>query len=164
MRFQTSISPRLGSIGLVITLGAALMAACSAPAAAPPTSAPATQSAASKPAAAPTATVAVPPAAASPAVLQSAGSPVAAASPAAKPAASAATPPPAGGAASKPAAATGGQTYTVKDRDNLATIAEDVYGDPKLWRTIYLANQEIIGSNAEADLKTGTVLQIPPKP
>ena len=84
--------------------------------------------------------------------------------PAAKSTAQGAAASPAGAAKPAAAPAAGSRTYTVKDRDNLATIAEDLYGDPTLWRAIYLANEHVIGPNAEADLKPGTVLQIPLKP
>jgi nucleoid-associated protein YgaU len=137
MTYRTATWLDVRRISFVLTLSTALIVGCGSPRSVSPTTVPATRSAASTPTAGLATT---------------------------KPAAPAATPAPASGAAPKPAAAAGGRTYTVKDRDNLATIAEDLYGDPKLWRTIYLANEQVIGPNAEADLKPGTVLQIPPKP
>lgn len=142
---------------LIVVFGAALASACGTAApTTPPTTAPAAKSTAQSAAASPGAATKPATAPASPV---SPSSPVPAASPAAATS-------PASSAAAKPAAApaAGSRTYSVKDRDNLATIAEDLYGDPTLWRAIYLANEQVIGPNAEADLKPGTVLQIPPKP
>jgi nucleoid-associated protein YgaU len=69
--------------------------------------------------------------------------------------------------ASKPAApatasaATPG-SYTVQSGDTLSTIAAKVYGESKLWKRIYDANKDAIGSDPGA-LKVGQSLRIPPK-
>jgi len=81
------------------------------------------------------------------------------ASPAASPSASASS------AATPTTAATeaGSQTYEVQPGDTLATIAQQFYSDPTLWRRIYDANAETIGSDPDK-LKVGMQLTIPPKP
>jgi 5'-nucleotidase len=56
-----------------------------------------------------------------------------------------------------------GQTYTVQSGDTLLSIAQQVYGDATLWRTIYDANRDTIGDNPD-QLKIGQTLRIPPKP
>ena len=63
--------------------------------------------------------------------------------------------------ATKPAA-TGGETYAVVSGDTLLTIAEKFYGDATLWRRIYDANTDVIGSNPDA-LQIDMKLRIPPK-
>jgi nucleoid-associated protein YgaU len=62
--------------------------------------------------------------------------------------------------ASAPAAAPG--SYTVQSGDTLSTIAAKVYGERKLWKRIYEANKDAIGSDPGA-LKVGQSLRIPPK-
>lgn len=53
-----------------------------------------------------------------------------------------------------------GREYVVQSGDSLAAIAQEVYGDPTLWRDIALAN------NLEEpySLTVGDTLQIPEKP
>jgi hypothetical protein len=36
--------------------------------------------------------------------------------------------------------------YVVKPGDNLASIAKQVYGDHRMWRTIYMANRHLLSS------------------
>jgi nucleoid-associated protein YgaU len=67
---------------------------------------------------------------------------------------------PAKTAAAAPAAAAG--THTVASGDTLSSIAQKVYGESKLWKRIYDANKDVIGSDP-ANLKVGQVLRIPPK-
>jgi Uncharacterized protein containing LysM domain len=43
-----------------------------------------------------------------------------------------------------PAAASGGQTYTVKSGDSLSKIAKHFYGDAGKWHRIYDANKDKI--------------------
>jgi nucleoid-associated protein YgaU len=69
--------------------------------------------------------------------------------------------------ASKPAAPVSAPTattgsYTVQSGDTLSTIATKVYGESKLWKRIYDANKDAIGSDPGA-LKVGQSLRIPPK-
>jgi nucleoid-associated protein YgaU len=52
--------------------------------------------------------------------------------------------------------------YTVQSGDTLSSIATKVYGDSKLWKRIYDANKDAIGSDPGA-LKVGQSLRIPPK-
>lgn len=59
-----------------------------------------------------------------------------------------------------PAATPG--AYTVQSGDTLSSIATKVYGDSKLWKRIYDANKDAIGSDPGA-LKVGQSLRIPPK-
>lgn len=61
---------------------------------------------------------------------------------------------------SAPTATTG--SYTVQSGDTLSTIAAKVYGESKLWKRIYDANKDAIGSDPGA-LKVGQSLRIPPK-
>jgi nucleoid-associated protein YgaU len=56
-----------------------------------------------------------------------------------------------------------GPSYTVAEGDTLATVAEKFYGDPTLWRPIYDANRDAIGTNPDA-VRVGTTLTIPPRP
>jgi len=53
-----------------------------------------------------------------------------------------------------------GKTYTVKTGDNLTTIAENLYGDKKYWKRIYVANQAKLNGKA-ASLRPGMELVIP---
>ena len=55
------------------------------------------------------------------------------------------------------------QTYEVQAGDTLLSIAQQFYGDQTLWRPIYDANRDVIGSNPDA-LKPEMKLKIPPKP
>jgi nucleoid-associated protein YgaU len=64
--------------------------------------------------------------------------------------------------ASTPPAA-GGESYEIQAGDTLGTIAQQFYGDSTLWRPIYDANKDTIGSDPDK-LKLGTKLTIPPKP
>jgi LysM repeat protein len=50
----------------------------------------------------------------------------------------------------------------VQSGDTLSTIAAKVYGESKLWKRIYDANKDAIGSDPGA-LKVGQSLRIPPK-
>ena len=111
-------------------------------------------------AAAPTATVA--PTTGSPAVPAPSPQRPPLASPAASPSASA---PVSASTPAPTAAATeaGSQSYEVQAGDTLATIAQQFYGDPTLWRRIYDANADTIGSDPDK-LKLGMKLTIPPKP
>lgn len=52
--------------------------------------------------------------------------------------------------------------YTVQSGDTLSSIATKVYGDSKMWKRIYDANKDAIGSDPGA-LKVGQSLRIPPK-
>ena len=54
------------------------------------------------------------------------------------------------------------ESYTIKEGDNLRTIAEKVYGDPETFEKIYEANKEAIGPDANM-IKVGQELKIPPK-
>ncbi len=54
------------------------------------------------------------------------------------------------------------QTYTIQPGDSLSTVAQQYYGDPTLWRTIYNFNRDIIGDNPNA-IKANMQLQVPPK-
>ena len=67
---------------------------------------------------------------------------------------------PAKTAAAAPVAAAG--THTVASGETLSSIAQKVYGESKLWKRIYDANKDVIGSDP-ANLKVGQVLRIPPK-
>ena len=58
------------------------------------------------------------------------------------------------------APATAGQTYEVQSGDTLIDIAEEVYGDPDLWRLIAEAN----GLDEGNPLVVGQQLEIPPNP
>jgi LysM repeat protein len=51
-------------------------------------------------------------------------------------------------------------TYIVRSQDTLSSIAADVYGDAKYWRTIFDANRSTIGSDPDR-LKVGMKLVIP---
>lgn len=51
-------------------------------------------------------------------------------------------------------------SYTVKEGDTLARIAEVFYGDRKAWRRIFEANGDVLSSPHA--LKPGQVLKIPP--
>lgn len=66
--------------------------------------------------------------------------------------------------APKPAAAPSSSpgAYTVQSGDTLSSIAAKVYGDSKLWKRIYDANRDAIGSDPGA-LKVGQSLRVPPK-
>lgn len=57
----------------------------------------------------------------------------------------------------------GGVTYVVKHGETLSAIAKHYYNDARLWRVIYNANRDRIGSNPDK-LKAGTRLVIPPAP
>lgn len=67
-------------------------------------------------------------------------------------------------AGAKPAAtpASNPGAYTVQSGDTLSSIAAKVYGDSKLWKRIYDANRDSIGSDPGA-LKVGQSLRVPPK-
>jgi nucleoid-associated protein YgaU len=67
-------------------------------------------------------------------------------------------------AGSKPAAApvSGASSYTVQSGDTLSAIATKVYGDSKLWKRLYDANKDAIGSDP-GNLKVGQSLRVPPK-
>lgn len=54
----------------------------------------------------------------------------------------------------------GGREYVVQAGDSLASIAQEVYGDPTLWREIADAND----LNDPSDLTIGEVLRIPERP
>ena len=54
-------------------------------------------------------------------------------------------------------------TYDVQSGDTMGSIADQFYGDKTLWRPIYDANKEVIGSDPDK-LKIGMKLKIPPKP
>ncbi|MBV9080261.1 MAG: PorV/PorQ family protein, partial [Elusimicrobia bacterium] len=49
--------------------------------------------------------------------------------------------------------------YVIKDGDTLAKIAKNVYGDAKMWRTIYLANRHLISS--PTDVEPGMKITLP---
>jgi len=49
--------------------------------------------------------------------------------------------------------------YVVKPGDNLAQIARNVYGDHRMWRTIYMANRHLISSPTE--LEVGQRIALP---
>lgn len=53
-----------------------------------------------------------------------------------------------------------GSKYTVQAGDTLWDIAQRAYNDPEDWDTIYDANKQVIGNNANL-IKPGQVLQIP---
>ncbi len=53
------------------------------------------------------------------------------------------------------------QTYTIRPGDSLSTVAQEYYGDPTLWRTIYNFNSDKIGKNPNA-IQADMVLKIPP--
>lgn len=53
--------------------------------------------------------------------------------------------------------------YTVRPGDNLSVIAQQYYGDPNAWRTIFNANREALGNNPDA-IEAGKVLVVPPAP
>jgi cell wall-associated NlpC family hydrolase/LysM repeat protein len=55
-----------------------------------------------------------------------------------------------------------GQSYTVKAGDYLSKIAQDQYGDPGKWSTIYSANRQVIGSDPNL-IQIGEVLKLPGK-
>lgn len=61
-----------------------------------------------------------------------------------------------------PTAPVAAQTYTVAAGESLASIAVKLYGDADLWRRIYDANKDVIGSDPSA-LRSGMALKIPPK-
>lgn len=54
----------------------------------------------------------------------------------------------------------GVKTYTAPPGDNLAKIAQKVYGDAGLWPKIYAANKAVIGPNSNL-IKMGQKLIIP---
>jgi nucleoid-associated protein YgaU len=54
------------------------------------------------------------------------------------------------------------ETYEVQSGDTLLSIAQQSYGDPTLWRQIYDANKDTIGSDPDK-LQVGMKLTIPPK-
>lgn len=54
-----------------------------------------------------------------------------------------------------------GTQYTVRAGDNLSTIAQEFYNNSGLWRRIYNANKDAIGSNPDT-LQAGVTLDIPP--
>jgi nucleoid-associated protein YgaU len=62
---------------------------------------------------------------------------------------------------SAPAQASG-ETYEVQSGDTLLSIAQQYYGDPTLWRQIYDANKDTIGTDPDK-LQVGMKLTIPPK-
>lgn len=53
-----------------------------------------------------------------------------------------------------------GEEYVVQSGDSLASIAQERYGDPSLWREIARAN----GLSAPFDLTIGDTLIVPPRP
>lgn len=53
------------------------------------------------------------------------------------------------------------QHYTVQPGDTLSLIAKQLYGDVALWRVIFEANRNALGSPAQ--VQPGQVLQIPPQ-
>jgi nucleoid-associated protein YgaU len=57
---------------------------------------------------------------------------------------------------------TAGETYEVQSGDTLLSIAQQYYGDVTLWRQIYDANKDTIGSDPDK-LQVGMKLTIPPK-
>lgn len=65
-------------------------------------------------------------------------------------------------AAGQPVAAEVFEIYTVAPGDSLSKIAKKKYGDGRLWKTIFEANQ---GQIKNPDLiQIGWKLKIPPKP
>jgi prophage tail gpP-like protein len=55
-----------------------------------------------------------------------------------------------------------GQNYVVQPGDFLRTIAARAYGNQSLWRRIYDANTQAIGSDPDK-IRAGTILYIPPE-
>ena len=53
--------------------------------------------------------------------------------------------------------------YTVRPGDSLSSIAQQYYGDPNAWRTIFNANREVMGNNPDA-IEAGKILVVPPAP
>ncbi len=51
------------------------------------------------------------------------------------------------------------RTYEIKDGDSLASIAQEQYGDPRLWRSIYQANAHLIEDPTR--VKTGQKIVLP---
>ncbi len=60
-----------------------------------------------------------------------------------------------------PAGPGGVQSYTIRPGDSLSTVAQNYYGDPTLWRTIYNFNRDKIGDNPNA-IQAGMTLKVPP--
>lgn len=65
--------------------------------------------------------------------------------------------PPTATVRSQPTPAT---SYVVQPGDNIARIAEKVYGSQRYWLVIYVANQRVLGDNPDRVLP-GTVLTVP---
>ena len=53
-------------------------------------------------------------------------------------------------------------SYTVQSGDSLSAIAQQVYGDPNQWTSVYDANRDAIGANPNL-IQPGTELVIPPQ-
>lgn len=49
--------------------------------------------------------------------------------------------------------------YVVKPGDNLASIAREIYGDHRMWRTIYMANRHLLSS--PTDIEPGQKIALP---
>lgn len=52
--------------------------------------------------------------------------------------------------------------YTVQPGDTLSSIAQQLYGQPQLWRLIFEANQETLTDPSR--IRSGQALKIPPEP
>lgn len=70
---------------------------------------------------------------------------------------------PAAGATSTPASDAPLTTHRITATDSLASIAQQYYGEQRLWTVIYEANRALIGDNPSM-IPVGVELVIPPRP
>jgi nucleoid-associated protein YgaU len=52
------------------------------------------------------------------------------------------------------------QTYTLAQGDNLVKLAQEAYGKPNLWRSIYDHNRKVLGRNPKK-LNTDVTITVP---